>query len=63
MKNKNSGVDHVERPVKQSSSVRILHVSCLTCGLNFKSKEDLTSHVPACMKQGMHRIDRQEDIY
>ena len=52
MKNKNSGVDHVERPVEQSSSVSIFHVS----------KEDLTSHVPACMKQGMHRIDRQEDI-
>jgi len=44
-------VDHVERPVKQSSSVSIFHVSCLKCGLNFKSKEDLSSHVPACMKQ------------
>ena len=62
MKNKNSGVDHVERLVKQSSSASILHVSCSKSGLNFKSKEDLSSHVPACMKQGMHRIDRQEDI-
>ena len=60
MKNKNSGMD-VERPMKQSSSATIFHVSCFKCGLNFESKEDLTSHVSVCMEQGMNRTDRQEE--
>ena len=46
-----SGVNDIDGPSVQPSTATV-ELSCLTCSLNFKTKDELTSHAAKCNKQG-----------
>ena len=48
--NTESGVNDIDGPCTQSREIRF---SCLTCSVDFKTKDDLTTHIAACNEQGL----------
>ena len=48
--NTDSGVNDIDGPCVQSTATKF---SCLTCSVNFKTKDELTTHISECNKQGL----------
>ena len=47
-----SGVNDIDKPSAQSTSL-VSTFSCITCHVDFKTKNDLISHIAECHKQGL----------
>lgn len=47
-----SGVNDIDKPSTQSTSM-VSAFSCVTCNVNFKTKNDLVTHIAECNKQGV----------
>ena len=47
-----SGVNDIDKPSTQCTSL-VSTFSCVTCNVNFKTKNDLITHIAECNKQGV----------
>jgi len=46
-----SGMTDIDGPSGESTGTAV-KLSCLTCNLNFKTKDELSSHTAKCNKEG-----------
>ena len=47
-----SGVNDIDGPAAQSTCM-VSKFSCVTCNVDFKTKNDLITHIAECSKQGL----------